>query len=358
MYPNSNSNSNNRFKFIILNMSKLLNTPVKYEIVHLMKNGESSRKTALCINSSFKLDIPHTTVAYIYNKYLRSGHIKNNWNQEGRPRKYDERDARVIVKSALKERRATSFDLANRFTKPIAASTVRRILVARGVKCRTAIQKYVISPVNQKIRVAFAKSHKIWNKENWNKVCFSDESRFELCSSGKVKLRLRRGEEMQHALPKMQMGGGSVMVWGMITSVGVGPLVRVNGTMDQERYIKLLGDHVYSNYPSIFEADGLIYQDDNAPAHRALNVKSWKSDMNMNFMDWPAQSPDLNIIENVWGLLKKRLKGRKFESEDELWDAIKLLWFKIPQEFIDKLYNSCPRRMEEVIKMKGRATKY
>ena len=241
-------------------MSKLLATPIKYEIVHLMKNGETSRNTAEIVNQKFRINIHHSSVNYIHNKFVASGNVINQWNSKGRPKKFDERDARVLINSAIKNRQSSSFELANSFSKTIAPSTVRRILVRNGLKSRTAMQKYTISPNNIKKRMKFASDHKFWSKEDWMKVCFSDESRFELCSSGKVKLRMRVGEKLKLALPKEMMGGGSVMVWGLITPTGVGPLVKVEGTMDSEKYQKLLGEEAMTNFQIFLKMMGLFFK--------------------------------------------------------------------------------------------------
>ena len=76
-------------------------------------------------------------------------------------------------------------------------------------------------------------------------------------------------------------------------------------------------------------------------------------------MNWPSRSPDLNIIENVWGRIKYELRNQEFEDVDDLWREIHRLWGEIiDAEFVVNLYNSLPRRLEAVIRADGRHTKY
>jgi transposase len=71
----------------------------------------------------------------------------------------------------------------------------------------------------------------------------------------------------------------------------------------------------------------------------------------------PAQSPDLNIIENVWNQMKKTMKS-SYETQLELRHDLQEAWSSIDSSFIKKLYDSIPRRLEAVIKAKGQSTKY
>jgi len=77
-------------------------------------------------------------------------------------------------------------------------------------------------------------------------------------------------------------------------------------------------------------------------------------------LEWPPYSLDINIIENIWGLLYRRVyeEGRQFSDTGALVEAIKKAWSTISLNEIKKYYDSLPNRMFEVIKKKGVHTKY
>ena len=75
-------------------------------------------------------------------------------------------------------------------------------------------------------------------------------------------------------------------------------------------------------------------------------------------MEWPAQSPDSNPIENLWSILDQRTKKRKLSNEKALFEALVEGWNGLPQSLLVSLVESMPRRIEAVIAAKGYATKY
>jgi len=75
-------------------------------------------------------------------------------------------------------------------------------------------------------------------------------------------------------------------------------------------------------------------------------------------LNWPAQSPDLNPIENLWFILDQLCKNRKPANEEELFDRLKEEWESLPMGMMKNLAESVPRRLQAAIDTKGFATKY
>ncbi len=102
-----------------------------------------------------------------------------------------------------------------------------------------------------------------------------------------------------------------------------------------------------------------IFQQDLAPAHTAKGTKSWFNDHGVAVLDWPANSPDLNPIENhLWAIIKRKMRDTRPNNADDLKAAIKATWASITPEQCHRLIGSMPRRINAVIHAKGGTTKY
>ena len=82
-------------------------------------------------------------------------------------------------------------------------------------------------------------------------------------------------------------------------------------------------------------------------------------DFDIEILDWPANSPDISPIENIWGYLKKAI-GERGEPQNiaELILWIEQMWDEICEKHCPKLYDSIQRRIEACIKARGKQTKY
>ncbi len=122
-------------------------------------------------------------------------------------------------------------------------------------------------------------------------------------------------------------------------------------------YQEILEYFMLPSADQLFKDVDFIFQQDMAPAHTAKSTKSWLSDHGVGVLDWPANSPDLRI-ENLWGIVKRKMRNKRPKNTDELKATVKETWASIPPQQCHKLITSTPRRIEAVIKAKGAPTKY
>ncbi len=91
----------------------------------------------------------------------------------------------------------------------------------------------------------------------------------------------------------------SVMIWAAMSSAGVGPLCFLKSTVNAAIYQNILEHFMLSSADKLYGDADYIFQQDLSPAHTAKGTKSWFNDHGVTGLDWPANLPDLNPIENL-----------------------------------------------------------
>ena len=117
--------------------------------------------------------------------------------------------------------------------------------------------------------------------------------------------------------PTVQMGSNSVMIWGCFSWHGMGPMVKLEGRMNASRYGQLIKNTV-SPFMKKTMGRKSIFQQDNAPIHTAKLISKIFKNLKMKVLDWPAQSPDLNPIENIWRRIKFELSSKNLKNKNDL----------------------------------------
>ncbi|CAD6197481.1 unnamed protein product [Caenorhabditis auriculariae] len=286
-----------------------------------------------------------------------------NSQRTGRPRVTDRNDDRNILKTSRTNPRLTAPAIRREVflnsPSPPSVSTVKRRLNAAGITGRRPVKKPLISEKNRAARVKWAKEHLNWTRRDWNKILWSDESKFLLFGSDGIQWVRRPIGSRYHPkyqLPTVKHGGGSCMVWGAFSGSGIGPLHRVNGIMDKHVYKDILQNQMLPHLRAM--GRGSVYQQDNDPKHTSLFVKDWFKSRRVNVMGWPSQSPDLNPIEHLWEELERRCANKRAKNCNEKFAQLLSEWNQIPMSTIDTLLNSMQRRCQAVIDARGFATKY
>ncbi|GMF39267.1 unnamed protein product [Phytophthora fragariaefolia] len=97
---------------------------------------------------------------------------------------------------------------------------------------------------------------------------------------------------------------------------------------------------------------------DGAPAHRAKATTLYLKELKLESMGDPPQSPDLNPIENLWGIAKAELHKTPATDLDDLREKLATISYKIPVGTVQKLIYSMPARLDAVRKEKGGCTRW
>lgn len=148
------------------------------------------------------------------------------------------------------------------------------------------------------------------------------------------------------------------MVWGAIGAAGVGNLEFIDGIMNQHTYKSILERNLQASVDILGLGPRWIFQQDNDPKHTALLVKEWLRFYAPRQLHSPPQSPDLNPIEHVWDLMKRKLTSTSITSKESLKKALKQIWSEISPPETESLVLSMPRRLQAVIDSHGGPTKY
>ena len=151
------------------------------------------------------------------------------------------------------------------------------------------------------------------------------------------------------------------MVWGCMTHLGPGYLCKIDGLMDQYLYKSILEDELVKTIEYYdMEADKVVFQHDNDSKHRAKSVQDWLASQPFAVLEWSPQSPNLNLIEHLWAYLKLQLNNYDSPPKGmlDLWDGVQAKLNEIDQQTCMSLIESMPKRVEAVLKARGKWTKY
>lgn len=318
----------------------------KIDALHSRK--ESERKIAFAIKRS-------KTVVHNYLKLQEKYGLKG---RRGRKQKLSERDKRNILRSASNTNKSAS-QIKSELSLKVSVRTIQRVLY----KCAyLRYQKMRRKPLMNKIhfqkRLKFAKNA-IKYRLDWTKIIWSDEKKFNLDGPDGFRYYWHDLRKDKKIFSKRTHGGGSVMVWAAFGSKGKSNIVFINGRMNSENYTTLLKRHLLSIVDKIGR-EKCKFQQDNSSIHVSKYAKKWFRTNQINLIEWPPVSPDLNPIENLWGILVRRVyqNGKHFNSISELKEKIIETWQNISIKEIKTLVDSMSDRVIDVIAKNGRATKY
>jgi len=325
-------------------------------ILTLRNEGLTQQKIARKVNCS------QGTVSKILQDYYRNNKFKYTREKCGAKRITTKRQERCL-KRITEKHRFRSVNFINRKWREsgvdTSVSTTRRRILEIGFRSRVPKKKPFLSARQKRARLLWCRKRLLWGTQDWGKVLFSDESVFcvSVGPQGHRVWRFSREAFQQQCLKRTVKFSTSIMVWGCISANGLGKLCVLKGTVNSEVYKSVLDKYMIPASEDLFEGE-FVFQQDSASCHTSKATLSWLKDNEVQLLPWPVNSPDLNPIENIWGLMKKKLKILAPKDQNELTKFVNRAWYDISQDHCKKLVESMPDRLRDVIKARGDATKY
>ena len=171
-----------------------------------------------------------------------------------------------------------------------------------GVKSRKSEKTTLLFKRHRDTRLKFVRQHKEKENSFWQRVLWTDETKIELFRHNYRNDVWRKDGEvysLKNMVSTVKFGGDSIIIWGCFSANGVGKISVIDSKMNAQKYKQTWQENLRSSVQSLELLSDYIFQQDNDPKHTGKSTKKWLSENNVNVLQWPSQSPDLNPIGNL-----------------------------------------------------------
>ena len=276
--------------------SKNLSEMLKSKLLDLIRSGMTKRYV-----SNF-YSVPRKTIRII----IKRNNALNNSviMKQGRKQKLKPRCVRRLLKYVRENNRVPLFIVAARFRtldgSKLTQRTIRLYLHESGIRSYFAASEPFLSAKHIAATLNWCVVRQQWTMQQWRNVAFKNESSFTLKpikNHGRVWRKLSTRYSARNIIPSFKSGFVSLPVRRLFSARGRTPLVRINGTLNQDKYIQILKQFVLPfkdmSYPG---CTNFMYQHEGCGPHRAEKVSILLDAKDVNVLPWLTQSPDLNPI--------------------------------------------------------------
>ena len=310
----------------------------------MLKNSMPRREIAALLHMSSK------TISKIANDR------QPNARPRGRLSKLTKEQISFIEEQSLCDATITDGEMAKmlqeRFGVDVSRVTVLRVRRDLGFQFRPPKVKQDLTDQQKAARVEFCK----WvmqRRDTLGPIVFSDESRFAKSPDNRWR-RIRRGLIDDSCFVKTGKFTKSVMVWGGICVAYRTDLIRCSHHVDSREYQSIVSNSRMIDVMNDKYGRGKwLFMQDGAPAHNSRDTQEYFVNEKVCLLPgWPPNSPDLNPIEMIWGIMKRKANWVK-KTEAEMFDYVTEIWNNLDESIVNRLVGSFFDRCELVLRTGG-----
>ena len=241
----------------------------------------------------------------------------------------------------------------------IAVTSLRRIMQHLGLKPYRPrlLQGLVRDDAERRLRFCAMFLDQVDNQPDLlNLIVWSDEASFKLSGRVNTHTAFYWASENPHQFISTQLNQPGVTVWGGLSSAGVIGPIFFDGTVNHNNYLRALQDEVVPHIMSLRNANNILFQQDGAPPHFALDVRGYLDEVfpqgwigRAGPIEWPPRSPDLTPMDFFfWGVVKNFVFSKGPETIDQMKNYISEAFRIIDanKELCRRVCQSVARRME------------
>ena len=304
------------------------------------------------------MKISRTTIFNIIQRYKNDPTTLENRPKTGRPQILDKFEQKLIIRKCLAQPNLNSTQLlaSLELSQKVSTSYVRKLLLRNGLHAKVCTSKPFLSRANRLKRDVWAKDM-LQKSDLFGKMCCFRSKQWLSCSqNGEIlsaypnRVEFRISSRQKYVCQHAKFGGKKMRFWGFIKESGERKLIKVENRVNSSVYTSILAYHLL---PHMYLGEVL------QQAHKSAETCTSFLENGVDVLEnWPLNSPDLNIIENLWSILKGRVAKRHPKTLEDLETFALEKFYVIPDEYVQKLFKSIKNRLILTKINRGGFTRY